>query len=40
MSPEEMCILLMDAAYTAADKHTYYKMMQKPDQALKTHRHP
>ena len=25
----------MEAAYTAADKHTYYKLMQKADQVLK-----
>ena len=35
MSPEEKYILLMEAAYTAADKHTHYKLMQKADQALK-----
>ena len=35
MSPEEKYILLMEAAYTAADKHTYYKLMQKADQVLK-----
>ena len=35
MSPEEKCILLMEAAYTATDKGTYYKLMQKADQVLK-----
>ena len=35
MSPEEKYILLMEAAYTAVDKHTYYKLMQKADQVLK-----
>ena len=35
MSPEEKCILLMEAAYTAEDKNAYYKLMQKADQALK-----
>ena len=35
MSPERKYILLMEAAYTAADKHTYYKLMQKADQVLK-----
>ena len=35
MSPEEKCILLMEAAYTTADKNTYYKLMQKADQVLK-----
>ena len=35
MSPEEKFILLMEAAYTAEDKNTYYKLMQKADQALK-----
>ena len=35
MSPEEKYILLMEAAYTATDKDTYYKLMQKADQALK-----
>jgi len=35
MSPEEKYILLMEAAYTAADEHTYYKLMQKADQVLK-----
>ena len=25
----------MEAAYTAADKDTYYKLMQKADQVLK-----
>ena len=35
MSPEEKYILLMEAAYTTGDKNTYYKLMQKADQALK-----
>ena len=35
MSPEEKYILLMEAAYTAADKDTYYKLIQKADQVLK-----
>ena len=35
MSPEEKYILLMEAAYTATDKNTYYKLMQKADQVLK-----
>ena len=35
MSPEEKYIVLMEAAYTATDKDTYYKLMQKADQVLK-----
>ena len=35
MSPEEKYILLMEAAYTATDKETYYKLMQKADQFCK-----
>ena len=35
MSPEDKCILLMEAAYTAEDKNTCYKLMQKADQVLK-----
>ena len=35
MSPDEKYILLMEAAYTTADKNTYYKLMQKADQVLK-----
>ena len=35
MSPEEKYILLMEAAYTAVDEDTYYKLMQKADQALR-----
>ena len=35
MSPEEKYIFLMEAAYIAIDKDTYYKLMQKADQALK-----
>ena len=35
MSPEEKYIILMEAAYTATDKETYYKLMQKADQVLK-----
>ena len=34
MSPEEKYIFLMEAAYTAIDKDTYYKLMQKADQVL------
>ena len=36
MTLEEKYILLMEAAYTATDKGTYYKLMQKADQVLKT----
>ena len=35
MSPEEKYILLMEAAYTAKGRNTYYKLMRKADQALK-----
>ena len=35
MSPEEKYILLMEAAYTTADKNNYYQLMQKADQVLK-----
>ena len=35
MSPKEKYILLMEAAYAATDKNTYYKLMQKADQVLK-----
>ena len=35
MSPEEKYILLMEAAYNATDKDTYYKLMHKDDQVLK-----
>ena len=35
MTLEEKCILLMEAAYTATEKDTYYKLMQKADQVLK-----
>ena len=35
MSPEEKYILLMEAAYTATNKDTYHKLMQKADQVLK-----
>ena len=35
MSPKEKYTLLMEAAYTAADKNTYYKLMQKADQVLR-----
>ena len=35
MSPEVKYILLMEAAYTATDKDTYYKLMQQADQVLK-----
>ena len=35
MSPEEKYVLLMEDAYTATNKDTYYKLMQKADQVLK-----
>ena len=35
MTLEEKYILLMEAAYAATDKDTYYKLMQKADQVLK-----
>ena len=35
MTLEEKYILLMEAAYTATNKDTYYKLMQKADQVLK-----
>ena len=35
MLPEEKYILLMEAAYTATNKDTYYELMQKSDQVLK-----
>ena len=35
MSPEEKYILLMEAAYTTADKNTHYKLMQKAYQVLR-----
>ena len=35
MSPEEKYILLMEAAYTATNKDTYYKLIQTADQVLK-----
>ena len=35
MLPEEKYILLMEAAYTATTKDTYYELMQKSDQVLK-----
>ena len=35
MSPEKKFVLLMEAAYTATDKDTYYKLIQKADQVLK-----
>ena len=35
MSPEDKYIFLMEAAYTATDIETYYKLMQKADQVLK-----
>ena len=35
MSSEEKYILLMEDACTTANKNTYYKLMQKADQALK-----
>ena len=36
MTVEEKYIMLMDAAYQAADKETYYKYMQKADEVLKS----
>ena len=36
MTPEEQYVLLMDAAYRATDKETYYALMQKADQVLKS----
>ena len=35
MTAEEKYIMLMDAAYKAADKETYYKYMKKADEVLK-----
>ena len=35
MLPEEKYILLMEAAYTAANKDTYYELMQNADKVLK-----
>ena len=35
MTVEEKYIQLMDAAYQAADKETYYTYMQKADEVLK-----
>ena len=35
MTAEEKYIQLMDAAYQATDKETYYKYMQKADEVLK-----
>ena len=40
MSPEEKCIILMEAAYTAAETHTFYKLIQKADQVLKDAQDP
>ena len=34
MTSGEKYILFMEAAYTATDKDTYYKLMQKADQVL------
>ena len=34
MSPEEKYIYLMEAAYTAIDKDTYYELVQKADQVF------
>ena len=34
MTPEEQYITLMDAAYKAPDKESYYKLMQKADNIL------
>ena len=36
VTPEEQYVLLMDAAYRATDKETYYALMQKADQVLKS----
>ena len=36
MTVEEKYIMLMDAAYQAADKESYYKYMQKADEVLKS----
>ena len=36
MTVEENHIMLMDTAYQAADKETYYKYMQKADEVLKS----
>ena len=35
MSPEEKYILLMEAAYTATNKDTYYELMQNAHQFFK-----
>ena len=35
MTVEEGYIMLMDAAYQATDKETYYKYMQKADEVLR-----
>ena len=35
MLPEEKYIVLMEAAYTATYKDTYYGLMQKADQTFK-----
>ena len=34
MTPEEQYITLIDAAYNAPDKESYYKLMQKADNIL------
>ena len=34
MTPEEQYITLMNAAYNATDKESYYKIMQKADNIL------
>ena len=36
VTSEEQYVLLMDAAYRATDKETYYALMQKADQVLKS----
>ena len=36
VTPEEQYVLLMDAAYRATDKETYYALIQKADQVLKS----
>ena len=36
MTPEQQYVLLMDAAYRATDKETYYALMHKAEQGLKS----
>ena len=40
MTPEEKFISLMDAAYSATDKESYYKLMQEADEILKKFQAP